>query len=282
MHGSRDPVPAEAFFLRPGPDQRYAVFYPPATSACRGAVLYVHPFGDEMNKSRRMVALQARRLAALGYGVLQLDLHGCGDSAGDFADARWEHWRDDIGAGHAWLRERLDAPLTLWGLRLGALLALDYAASAAKAGPVDRLLLWQPVPQGAAFLKQFLRLLTANDMLTGAGAGSATPPADRLAAGATLEVAGYALAPALAAGLAACDASALAPVGSTVHWFETNTAADRPPGPALLRLADAWRAAGVALELHSVVCAPFWSTQEITECPALLDATTAALARDVP
>jgi alpha/beta superfamily hydrolase len=40
-----------------------------------------------MNKARRMAALQARALAALGYGVLLLDLHGCGDSSGDFGDS---------------------------------------------------------------------------------------------------------------------------------------------------------------------------------------------------
>jgi len=33
-----------------------------------------------MNKSRRMAALQARVFAAMGFGVLQIDLFGCGDS----------------------------------------------------------------------------------------------------------------------------------------------------------------------------------------------------------
>ena len=37
---------------------------PGASTRRRGAVLYVPPFAEEMNRSRRMVALQARAFAA--------------------------------------------------------------------------------------------------------------------------------------------------------------------------------------------------------------------------
>ena len=67
--------------------------------------MYAHPFCEEMNKARRMAALQSRRLAALGYSVLQIDLFGCGDSSGDFADAR-EIWkRPQIALD--WLRPKV-------------------------------------------------------------------------------------------------------------------------------------------------------------------------------
>ena len=265
--------PVLPLFLRPGPEQRFALYHAPAGPACRGAVLYVHPFGDEMNKSRRMAALQARRLAGLGYAVLQLDLHGCGDSAGAFEDARWADWKDDVATGCAWLAEQVAAPLTIWGLRLGALLALDYAASAS-AAPAH-LVLWQPVRQGALFLQQWLRLLTANVMLTqGSGSGAAAAARAALVAGETLDVAGYRLTPALADALNALDAATLVPVGASVHWLETAGVAGRALAPDLQRVCAAWRDAGVDLHLHQVPCAPFWASQEITECPALLDATT--------
>jgi alpha-beta hydrolase superfamily lysophospholipase len=50
----------------------------------------------------------------------------------------------------------------LWGLRLGALLALDAAplCDPAPAGFV----LWQPVVSGEQFLTQFLRLRVASAM----------------------------------------------------------------------------------------------------------------------
>src|SRR5437763_1590993 len=124
MNTTRAEPSAEPFFLKSGTGQRFCLFHPPAAS-CRGAGLDVHPFAEEMNRSRRMAALQARALSALGYGVLQIDLYGCGDSSGDFGDAHWDLWKQDLAAGAAWLRQRLDQPITLWGLRLGALLAID-------------------------------------------------------------------------------------------------------------------------------------------------------------
>ena len=59
---------------------RFCLYHPPrrVDAVARGAIVYIHPFAEEMNFSRRMVALQARMLAAQGYAVLQIDLSGCG------------------------------------------------------------------------------------------------------------------------------------------------------------------------------------------------------------
>ena len=84
-------------------------------------MLYLHPFAEEMNKSRRMAALACRALAEAGHAVLQIDLRGCGDSSADFGDASWGDWQDDVRLGLAWLDAHTpaDAPLWLWGLRAG-------------------------------------------------------------------------------------------------------------------------------------------------------------------
>ena len=58
-----------------------------------------------MNKARRMAALQSRALAAAGFAVLQIDLFGCGDSSGDFADASWAAWQQDVALAVQWLSE---------------------------------------------------------------------------------------------------------------------------------------------------------------------------------
>ena len=274
---------AEPFFLEATHGERYCLYHAPR-GPCRGALLYVHPFGDEMNRTRRLAAQQARALAERGIGVLQLDLHGCGDSSGDFAEARWETWKDDLALGSAWLQARLGVPVGLWGVRLGALLALDYAAAAAVAPA--RLLLWQPVTSGAAYLSQFLRLRVAGAMLANGaggegdavpshGAGGTRELRARLAAGESLEVGGYEIAPALAAALEACDAARLAVPGCRIDWCEIASAPARPPGPATQRIADAWRARGAQVHLEQVADLPFWSTQEIAACPALLAATSA-------
>ena len=65
----------QPMFLAQGAAARFALYHAPQ-QPCRGALLYLHPFAEEMNKARRMAALQARRLAAEGWGVLQLDFHG--------------------------------------------------------------------------------------------------------------------------------------------------------------------------------------------------------------
>ncbi|MFS2022204.1 hydrolase 2, exosortase A system-associated [Massilia sp. CT11-137] len=279
MTPDRAEVDTEPFFLGSGADRRFCLFHRPA-GPCRGAVLYVPPFAEELNRTRRMAALGARRLAAHGVGVLQIDLLGTGDSAGDFADARWDLWKQDLDTGAAWLRARVDAPLTLWGLRLGALLALDFALDHARTSdvPLAPMLLWQPVAAGSTYLTQFLRLRTANAMLGEDAAAQSGTKALRAAlqAGETLEIAGYDLTPELARAIDALPApdAMLPPV--PVHWFEVLGAPGQAPGPAAARVKAAWEARGTQLHVHTVTGAPFWATTAISTCPALLDATADA------
>ena len=275
------------FFLPAEPGQRFCLFHRPAPGQpIRGAVLYVHPFAEEMNKTRRMAALQARAFAAQGYGVLQIDLYGCGDSSGDFHDARWSIWKQDMALACDWLTQRTPGPVSLWGLRLGALLALDFSVDAPQL--IKRLILWQPVIDGRSHMNQFLRMRIASQMLAddvhsdAIGATSATLRA-QLAAGASIEVGGYELASELAAAIDLQDASARTPHCPT-HWFELVAAADAGSGmgtdmaPATQRHARHWRDAGVQLHLHPVCGVPFWASPEIAECPAMLAATTALCA----
>lgn len=270
------PAPAQPFFLETALGRRFCLYYPPAGD-CRGAFLYLHPFAEEMNKTRRMAALQSRALAARGYGVLQIDLHGCGDSSGDFGDARWASWKQDAAAGCAWLQQRLGRPPGLWGLRLGALLALDYASTAGH--PLGAVLLWQPVLNGSTYLTQFLRLRVASELLAeneGERGGTKALRA-ALLAGEVLEVGGYALAPALAASIEGASAAELAVRDCPVYWLEVVAAADRPLPVAAAAVALRWQQQGVALQAVPVFGPSFWATQEITENPALVDATLAIL-----
>lgn len=269
-------APAEPLFLDTAGGARFCLFHQP-TGPCRGALVYVHPFAEEMNKSRRMAALQARAFAARGIAVLQIDLQGCGDSAGEFVDARWDGWKADLAVACAWLAARTGREVGLWGLRLGALLALDYAREASH--PVERLLLWQPVTNGAAFLTQFLRLRLAGELLQEQKEGSSTQALRaQLAAGIPLDVAGYTLHPALAAAIDAANAASLPVCGCPVHWVELLAALERPLPAAVARLAEDWRAQGVDLHVHPVAGPAFWQTPEIAEAPALLEAGEALYA----
>ena len=264
-------APAEPFFLDTARGARFCLYHAPS-GPCRGALLYIHPFAEEMNRARRMAAVQARAFAAHGVAVLLLDLHGCGDSGGDFADASWAGWLADIEDGRAWLEQRSGQRAGLWGLRLGALLVLEAASAAVPA----RLLLWQPVTDGENHLKQFLRLRVAADMLHGTNEGSVAALRAQLAAGTTLEIAGYGLASALADGMAAANAGRLPP-SCPVDWLELAPEAGRPLPPAAARIGDGWRAHGAELRQQIVTGPAFWSTQETTEVPQLVMASLACL-----
>lgn len=280
-------TPAQGFFLPVAGSQRYCLHHPPQTRL-RHLVLHVHPLAEELNKTRRMATLQARALAAAGDAVLQIDLLGCGDSAGDFTDGSWNAWLDDLHAAIQWLRAQYGAPaaLWLWGLRAGCLLAADAARGIAQH---SHLLFWQPsFADGAQQLQQLLRLRLAADMLAQPDTqqhqarGAMDALHGQLQQGQSLDIAGYTLSPALAAGL---QASRLSPpnTGSArrLVWLETSN----HPTPALSPLASRalapWREAGWSAHGAVVAGPAFWQSAEIEEAPALIDATCHALAAEM-
>lgn len=280
MKGSPRNPPAESFFLKTESGDRFCLYHVPhPNKECHGVFIYVHPFGDEMNKSRRMVALQARAFAAMGFGVLQMDLFGCGDSHGEFGNASWDIWKQDLGIARSWLENRTTAPISLWGLRLGALLALDFARSSAQM--IDKIVLWQPVISGELFLTQFLRLRLANEMLADGLEKTTGTQAMRssLALGERLEVAGYELTSDLAAAIDGLRAIKLIVSKVPVHWFETVSESGRTMAPAGAKVVRAWEKEGNNLHVHLVPCLPFWATQEISECPELISATARILSK---
>jgi len=269
--------------LAPGPmGRRFVVHHTPPSALPRALIVYAHPFAEEMNKSRRMAALQSRALAAAGYAVLQIDLLGCGDSEGDFGDATWSGWVDDVVSACAWLRRQHGAegrpahamPLWIWGLRVGCLLATQAAL---QTRDVAGLLLWQPTVSGKTALQQFLRLKTAAEMLSGQARGSTAELRQRLLGGESVDVAGYTVAPALASGM---EAAALQPPVSPTQiiWLEQASGENASLSPASALAVQRWQQSGCTVHTHAVVGPAFWQTTEIEDAPAWIEGTLAALA----
>ena len=278
----------EAFFHpdAQGGQRLYLHHSPPSGTPVRGAVLYAHPWAEEMNKSRRMAALCSRQLAASGFAVLQVDLLGCGDSSGDFWDATWQAWVDDLEQAEQWLQARHPgAPLWLWGLRVGALLAVALAQRLMQAQPQaapPKLLLWQPTLQGKTAWQQFLRLKAAAQLADGGGKAILDAARAELAAGRAIDVAGYTVPPALVQGLEAATLSAPATVAgsptSQVVWLEVSSQPEPAPSPAASSAVGPWQAAGWTTQLQAVPGPAFWQTTEIEDAPALVERTLLALA----
>jgi exosortase A-associated hydrolase 2 len=264
-------------FIPSSSGRLFGVYHAPGSAgAPRRAALYLPPFAEEMNRSRRMAALQARALAAEGVATLILDPFGTGDSAGDFRDATLSLWLDDVVAAADWLNAQGNTILSLWGLRFGALLA--GAAAARQSDRFRGLLLWQPVLDGKAMLTQFLRIRVAAAMTEG-GAGEKTEDLRaQFAKGSAVEVAGYEVSPELAQALDGLRMDRLTlPADLPVDWLEVGDESGDAVLPAGQRVVEGWRRSERAISTATVRGDPFWTLQETTLVPALLSATTAVV-----
>lgn len=260
------------FFLPRDDGQRLCVYHAPRSrSRALAAVVHVHAFGEEMNKSRHMVAQQSRALAQAGCAVLQIDLLGCGDSSGDHGDATWAAWLADVEAACQWLEGRhADAPRWLWGHRIGALLAAEVAA--ARTG-MTQLLLWQPMVSGKTLVQQLNRLRAAAHL------GDATASREALAVmrrdiaeGRSVEVAGYSVSAAL---MLALESAAMPTprLDGRVHWLDVSPRAEAGLAPSTRKMVTEWQAAGVNVQAQVIEGPAFWQATEIEQAPRLLQAT---------
>lgn len=272
------PYNIKPFFLPFGEESLFCLLLEPAAGKPRAGILHLPPFAEEMHKSRRMAAVQARRFAEAGYAVLLVDLLGCGDSTGDFEDATWEAWLACAREAHGWLARAVEGPTVLWGLRLGAVLAAELSS---QLPGVSGLILWQPVASGESFLNQFLRIRLAGEMLApGQNKFGVKEMRGLLASGEAVEVGGYMLSPALALGIDRLRLARFA-VPCPVHWFEVSP---EPAGPlpASLKVIEEWTGAGTEVFPRAVAGDAFWISQEIVECPDLWLETSQALERIAP
>lgn len=131
----------------------FGLYHAPLEQAqpTRPAVVLCNAFGQEAIRAHRFQRLLAERLARSGHAVLRFDYYGCGDSMGEDGDADLDGWAGDLLAAHSELQHRSGATGMAWiGMRLGANVGLR-AAHSAPAG-LARLILWDPVPDGAAYL----------------------------------------------------------------------------------------------------------------------------------
>ena len=268
----------DAFFLaadagRPG--ERLCIHHPARGNEVRAAVLYVPPFAEEMNKSRRMAALQSRAFAEAGYEVLQIDLLGCGDSSGETLDATWDDWVADVAQGARWLGARTEAPLWLWGVRAGALLA---CAAAARLERQVHCLFWQAFASGKLLVQQFLRLKAAESMAVGSAKAAMAELKQQLAAGQPVEIAGYELSAALLQGFERAELTP-PPQPGALAWLEVSPREETALLPASGATLEAWRQAGFEVHAEAVRGPQFWQTTEIEDAPALVAASLSSLGR---
>lgn len=264
--------PLPAFFLENSDRKLYAVRYtPPRGSPSKGSILHIPAFCEEMNKSRAMVACQARAFARLGYDVLVVDFYGTGDSGGEFSEATWRLWHDDMVYSIGWLEKNVGGELSLWGLRLGGLMAMEL--SGGTCSNFEKLMLWNPVLNGEQYIHQFLRLRLANSIMYGNQKENVADLRAKLENGGSLEVAGYELSSDLYNEVCAIKAIELDDtLAKSVYWVEVSTSEKALAIPAQ-KVVEKWRGEGLTVNVENVIGSQFWSTQEITHNSELIENT---------
>lgn len=253
---SRREYSIRADFLEHRGRRLFFLLLEPTARAAHSSILYLPPFAEEMHKSRRIVASQARELVAAGYNVMLLDLSGCGDAGGNFSDASWQIWMEDATFAAHTLAKLGAGSLTIWGLRLGALLACKLSQGRSD---IQRLLLWQPVLNGEHQIDQFLRLRTVASAVSGHSTFDRKALWNELRAGRSLDVAGYELSSAMALQMSKDRLNDFNP-GCPVNWLEIGNSSDGRISEASANVIAHWREQGGSVDTSYVMGEPFWRT----------------------
>ncbi|MCX4024972.1 hydrolase 2, exosortase A system-associated [Endozoicomonas sp. SM1973] len=260
-------------FLSTPAGHLYAVHYvPPSAISTKGYIVHIPAFAEEMNKSRHIISKQARLMAEQGWQVVVFDLSGTGDSEGLLVDVDWPTWLNNIQAVMDWLMTE-PLPVVLWGLRLGACLAVDYL-NRLPSPENTHLLLWQPIIKGQPFLQQFLRMRLAADLLDKQTGETVKLLREQLVKEGSLEVAGYLLPNQLTSAIDQIDLTQqLLPLTAQVVWLEMIRETGASLSLPSQKTIAAWQQNHNKLHQTNIVTDPFWSTQELTTGDGFIEQT---------
>lgn len=246
-----------------GPSGRlFCLHYKPSQSTNSGcpAIIHVPALTEEMNKSRRMVSLQARQFVEAGCPVYVFDLYGTGDSDGELEDVTWSCWQLDLQYLCDYVAEQNATKVLLWGLRGGCLLA----ASCLDHPDVMGGLFWQPLRDGQQVVTQLNRLLRI-------AGGNTDYSFEQGQNDGVIEVSGYTFNQRLLGEL---------PDVSLTKWTNLNKKTlilinisilqEGGIGGMLTYFRDALLPLGGDVRVSSVIGDPFWMTPEVVLAPNLL------------
>lgn len=140
------------FFFGNSKNPLYGVYHGADNTSPDHGIILCAPLGQEYMRSHRAMRQLATMLSRLGVPVLRFDYHGTGDSAGELVDVTPTQWIEDINLAVDELKDTANvATVSIIGLRLGCLVA-THACKDRK--DVTRLILWDPVVSGAAYISE--------------------------------------------------------------------------------------------------------------------------------
>ena len=132
--------------------QLFGIHTPATGTRRRQGVVICPPWGPEYQRAHRACRQLGERMAARGYDVFRFDYYGSGDSGGSAAEVTLAGCVQDTVQAVEELCAIADTRRVLVaGLRLGATIACRASRETAA---VDRLVLWDPVCDGLAYLAE--------------------------------------------------------------------------------------------------------------------------------
>jgi pimeloyl-ACP methyl ester carboxylesterase len=150
----------EPFFFGPCNQQLFAIYHPPIGGSGQVLTIICPPLFNEYMRTHPALRELAVALAGKGQHVLRFDYRGTGDSFGELGEVAISDWVEDIALAVREGREISGSPVVrLLGVRAGALLA---CRSVGALDDIHRLVLWDPVPDGAGYLQALRRIQVAN------------------------------------------------------------------------------------------------------------------------
>ena len=129
------------------------IYTPPSTTPVNDvAVLLCYPFGQEYMRAHMAFRQLASMLSRQGLPTMRFDYYGTGDSYGESNEIALSVWQENIQLAIDELKSMVGcSQIYLVGLRLGAAIAAKVSAVRTD---VKRLVLWDPIIQGEAYLEE--------------------------------------------------------------------------------------------------------------------------------
>jgi hypothetical protein len=145
----------EAFFFGPKHRQLFAVYHPPVGADNNVLTVICPPLLAELDRTYSFLGKLACTLAEQGQHVLRMDYSGTGDSFGRLKEVTISDWAEDIDL-------TIQEGLELTGCNTVRILAVRacalLACKAVGAGEnIERLVLWDPIFDGAQYLQSLMR-----------------------------------------------------------------------------------------------------------------------------
>jgi hypothetical protein len=145
----------EAFFFGSSSQQLFGSYHPPCSGDGQVLTVICSPLFSEAARTHGALRKLAISIAGAGQHALRFDYRGTGDSFGDLEDVTLSDWVEDIGLAVREGREVSGcSQVQILGVRAGALLA---CTSVGAATGIQRVVLWDPIANGAAYLQSVRR-----------------------------------------------------------------------------------------------------------------------------